>query len=29
MEVVKLHKFTPAQIDGKPATSGFLVQVDW
>ena len=28
-DMVKFHKFKPAIVDGQPATSYFLLQVDW
>jgi outer membrane biosynthesis protein TonB len=28
-DLVKTHKFTPAQIDGKPVASAFLIQMIW
>ena len=28
-EALKLHKFQPGMVDGRPVTSAFIVQIDW
>ena len=28
-DALKLHKFHPGLVDGHPATSAFVVQIDW